>query len=312
MVVNLPISLPRLPALKWSAVEGVREIPHLPLALLAVAPVVLPTAYVACVLYRCARRTTATARVEAPGSRRAKTIRRGKGKGKEEDGFEEADTVAIPPDVLAAASENYVIARERITSEPVPVERLGTQAGLLLSGLTKGEGEGEGERGVLEKYLTTTMRLFTYTPQAYIMKAMVSRVPNGAAHAHTYSTEYLNACKFVPGDRVCGVYVVRERVPVESGGERVILDLSPPEGWKGPVVTGALDCGFVLQQQEEEGENSGAVVRLVNETLMWRRLDERPSLLEGAVGRVLHTLMVRWMVARAVDAVTADGKVKAA
>jgi len=310
MVANLPLSLPRLTAPKWSAVEGVKDIPHLPLALLAIAPVVLPTAYVACVLYRCARRTTATARVEAPASQRAKT------RTLKEEG---EDTVAIPPDVLAAAatSDNYIIARERVISEPVPVEKLGIQAGLLLSGFPVGDEEGERERGVLEKYLSTTMRLFTYMPQAHIMKFMVSRLPDGAAHANTFSAEYLNKCRFVPGDRVCGVYVVRERVPVESGGERVILDLSVPEGWKSLVVSGALDCGFVLQQQKEKNKNGAGVVRFVNETVLWRRLDERPTILEGAFGRILHTLMVRWMVARSADAVTADaqngvGKAKAA
>jgi hypothetical protein len=45
-------------------------------------------------------------------------------------------------------------------------------------------------------------------------------------------------------------------------------------------------------------------VKFVNETVLWRRKDEKPSMLEGFFGQWLHGLMVRWMVLQGVKAVT--------
>ncbi|KAJ8108475.1 hypothetical protein ONZ43_g6414 [Nemania bipapillata] len=133
------------------------------------------------------------------------------------------------------------------------------------------------------------MRTFTWTPQALAMKAMVSRLPRGATPAETFSTPYLDACVF------------EER----EGGED-LAGSEPPEGWTGPVVTGVLDCGFVVEEKGGEG-----FVRFVNETVLWRRKDEKPTLLEGTVSRWLHTVMIAWMMVRGVEAVTApDSGVK--
>ncbi|KAI0509056.1 hypothetical protein F5B22DRAFT_618286 [Xylaria bambusicola] len=249
------------------------------LVLLAVVAL-LPATYAAYVLRQGATRTVATARISPPEPLRAT-----------EDDDDDAPS-AVPSDVHVAP-ERYVVGRERVVSEDVPLKR-------LLPGLR--EGKGEGKRGLLETYLGTTMRTFTWTPQAFVMKALVSRLPGGAALAETFSATYLDACCFQPGDRVCGVYVVRERVASE-GGERVFLDLSAPEGWKGPVVTGVLDCGYVLG--EENGEK---VVRFVNETVLWRTTDGKPTLLEGKVSRWLHTAMIGWMMVRGVEAVTGRTK----
>ncbi|KAK5630462.1 hypothetical protein RRF57_006177 [Xylaria bambusicola] len=255
------------------------------LVLLAVVAL-LPAAYSAYVLRQGATRTVATARISPPDPLRIT-----------ED--EVHAPSAVPSDVLAAP-ERYVVGRERIVSEAVPLKRL--LPGLIEGSSGKGKGKGKGKRGLLDTYLGTTMRTFTRTPQAFVMKSLVSRLPGGAAHAETFSATYLDACCFQPGDRVCGVYVVRERVASETG-ERVFLDLSAPEGWRGPVVTGVLDCGYVLA--EENGEK---VVRFVNETVLWRTADGKPTLLEGKVSRWLHTAMVGWMVVRGVEAVTGRAK----
>ncbi|GAW11531.1 hypothetical protein ANO14919_008780 [Xylariales sp. No.14919] len=270
-IPHLPISIP------WSA-DGRKG--GLPIVLLAAVPVVLPAAYAAYVLRQGARRTTASASIAPPdplvGNARSR---------------EAGDTLAIPPAVLAAP-DRYVVARERVVSEAVPLDA-------IRPGLRKGLEDGEAGRGLLETYLGTTMRMFAWTPQAFAMKLVVSRLPGGAAHADTFSTPYLDACLFEVGDRVCGVYVVRRRLAHRNGGERVFLDLSPPEGWKGPVVSGVLDCGFVL---EEKG--GVRLVRFVNETVLWRTKDGKPTLLEGAVSRWLHTAMIRWMMVKGVEAVT--------
>ncbi|KAI1160409.1 hypothetical protein F5B18DRAFT_632823 [Nemania serpens] len=299
--------------------------------LLAVAPV----AYMAYVLRQSARRTTAETRISPPDPlgwksssktrrRRRESLRNAaadadeneeedEGEEEEEEEEEERDvrTTILPPAVLAAPDE-YVVARERVVSEAVPVARIRPSLGLRA-------GDAEGERGLLETYLGATMRCFAWTPQAFVMRALVSRLPGGAALAETFSTAYLDACRFEVGERVCGVYVVRERVRERVRGERgasrgweerVLLDLCAPEGWRGPVVSGVLDCGFVVEHREaeeeaEEGEGGGQrVVRFVNETVLWRRRDGRPTLLEGRVSRWMHGLMVRWMVVRGVEAVT--------
>ncbi|KAI0444411.1 hypothetical protein F4803DRAFT_549217 [Xylaria telfairii] len=273
MGLHNSLSMSRLST--WGSSGGAKR--TLPLALLAV----LPAAYMAYVLRQSARRTTALTSITPPDPLAGRRL---KAKGNSEG---EGDTLAIPPAVLAAP-DNYVIARERIVSEAVPL-------GNLLPGLQEEEG---GFKRLLETYLATTMRMFAWTPQAFVMKSMVSRLPGGAAHADTFSAVYLDACAFQARDRVCGVYCVRERVR-SGGGERVFLDLSPPDGWKGPVVSGVLDCGFVVEEMGGE-----RFVRFVNETVLWRRTDAKPTLLEGAVSRWLHTLMVGWMMVRGVEAVT--------
>ncbi|KAI3334040.1 hypothetical protein F4824DRAFT_502443 [Ustulina deusta] len=275
----------------WSA-GGARK-GGLPVVLLA-AVALLPAAYSAYVLRQAARRTTATASISPPDP-----LVVGRAVSSSWDGGD-AERDAVPPGVLAAAAaEQYVVARERVVSEAVPLWRIlpGLRAGLE----EEGEGEGDGaRRRLLDVYLAATMRMFTWTPQALAMKLLVSRLPGGAALAGTFATPYLDACRFGAGDRVCGVYVVRGRVGRGGrGGERVFLDLSAPEGWKGPVVAGVLDCGFVLE--EESGES---VVRFVNETVLWRTKDGKPTLLEGTVSRWLHTAMVGWMMVRGVEAVT--------
>ncbi|KAI0144532.1 hypothetical protein GGR57DRAFT_481779 [Xylariaceae sp. FL1272] len=261
-------------------------------AAIALAPVLIPTAYVAYTLHRIARRTTASTSISPPDSlsneRTGAFLRLTRASEKESDLVSKHDTSAIPRNILAK-KDQYVISCERIVSEPVSINSL--PAEFQPSKEQHGE-DGEKNRRLLEAYLSTTMRTFTRTPQAYIMKSMVSRLASGANHAATFSESYLTSCRFEQQDRVCGVYVVRERV----GAGRVLLDLSPPQGWKGAVVTGVLDCGFVV----EEDRNC---VRFVNETIMWRRKHEAPTLLEGSIGRWFHGMMVRWMVVRGVESV---------
>ncbi|KAI0798739.1 hypothetical protein GGR55DRAFT_672209 [Xylaria sp. FL0064] len=286
-------------SLPWSA-SNRKGSGALPIALLAVIAL-LPAAYSAYVLRQAARRTSATASISPPDPLPVDA---------QDDDDDDDALIAIPPAVRAALDQ-YVVARERIVSEAIPLRKIlpGLRAGLEAwegKEVDGGEGDrsesvsGSVRRGLLETYLATTMRMFTWTPQALAMKHMVARLPDGAAYAGTFAGSYLDTCFFQARDRVYGVYVVRERVR-NKRWERVLLDLSPPEGWKGPVVAGVLDCGFVLG--EERGER---VIRFVNETVLWRREDEKPTLLEGTVSRWLHGAMVGWMVVRGVEAVTGE------
>ncbi|KAI2626077.1 hypothetical protein GGS26DRAFT_563177 [Hypomontagnella submonticulosa] len=246
--------------------------------LLALAPVVLPTASLFLLKRSLARRTVATARISPPDPLSAAAT-----------AVEDEHSV-LPPHVRAEPGK-YVVARERVTSRAVSVAALRRE-------FVSREEEGKELEGLLEAYLSATMRAFSWTPQALLMARMGSSVADPAGYQRTFDAEYLGACEFRPGDRVCGVYVVRMR----EGG-RVVLDLRPPEGWTGPVVTGALDVGYVYERGE---------VTFVNETVMWRSKEGgKPTMLEGSVGRWLHTLMASWLVVKGVEAVT-DGKMKTA
>ncbi|KAI0839173.1 hypothetical protein F5Y06DRAFT_29436 [Hypoxylon sp. FL0890] len=241
--------------------------------LLALAPVALPTAYLFYLKRSLAKRTIASARVSPPDELPASTSSTC------------SDDDVLSPDVQVALDQ-YVVARERVTSAPVPITALRSE-------FVKGEGELD---GLLEAYLSAAMQAFSWTPQALIMARMGSSLEDAEGYRRTFDAEYLGECKFEVGDRVCGVYVVRAR----KGG-RVVLDLEPPKGWKGPVVTGALDVGF---------DRVGDELRFVNETVTWRRKEGgKPTILEGKVGRWLHTLMASWLVVRGIEAVT-GGKVK--
>ncbi|KAI1086263.1 hypothetical protein F5B19DRAFT_487625 [Rostrohypoxylon terebratum] len=235
--------------------------------LVALAPAALPAAYLAYLGSELARKTVVEAGVSPPGSVF----------GGERD--------LLPEDVLDERDQ-FVVARECVTSLPVPVTSLRMEV------VAKGDaGQGQGQ-GLLEDYLSATMCAFAWTPQALIMSYMGSGLSDPDGYRRTFEARYLKGCRFRVGDRVCGVYVVRGR---REG--RAVLGLSPPPGWKGPVVTGALNVGFDLI-----GE--GDRVKLVNETVLWRRVSEKPTLLEGGVGRRLHTLMVSWLVVKGIGAVT--------
>lgn len=62
-------------------------------------------------------------------------------------------------------------------------------------------------------------------------------------------------------------------------------------------MTGALNVGF----DPIEGGNK---VKFVNETVLWRGVSGSPTLLEGCIGRWLHTLMASWLVVKGIGAVT--------
>ncbi|KAI1138171.1 hypothetical protein F5Y05DRAFT_52834 [Hypoxylon sp. FL0543] len=243
--------------------------------LLALAPVALPTAYLMYLKRSLARRTVASARISPPDPplpASATSSRSGGGD--------------VLPSEVQTAPEEFVVARERVVSAPVPIAELRPE-------FVAADGTLDG--GLLEAYLGATMRAFSWTPQALLMARMGGSLADPEGYRRTFDSAYLGSCAFEVGDRVCGVYVVRAR-----DGGRVVLDLSPPAGWKGPVVTGALDVGFDLDGDE---------VRFVNETVMWRKKEAKPTLLEGKVGRWLHTLMASWLVVKGIEVVT-GGKVK--
>ncbi|KAI1371816.1 hypothetical protein F4677DRAFT_434237 [Hypoxylon crocopeplum] len=255
--------------------------------LLALAPVALPTAYLFYLKRSLAKHTVASARISppdtlpkppSPESSFASSSAHDNAQAAISDGV-------LPPDVLAAPAQ-FVIAHERVVSHPVPIAALRPELATA-----------DGLDGLLGAYLSATMRAFAWTPQALLMARMGRALPDPEAYRRTFEAGYLSSCGFRAGDRVCGVYIVRAR---REG--RVVLGLAPPEGWTGPVVMGALDVGF-----DRVGGKGGGEVVFVNETVLWRREGGRPTMLEGRVGRWLHTLLASWLVVKGVEAVM-DGK----
>ncbi|KAI1431823.1 hypothetical protein GGR50DRAFT_677457 [Xylaria sp. CBS 124048] len=294
---------------------------------LALASVSLPAIYGVYVLRKCAARTTVSLRISPPDPLVPPPIEgeneEGEGENEEENEEESTNdteeekekekspapkapridkkstaTQAIPASILTTR-DDYVIARERVLSQAISLHCILPDLRAPLAPKTHGDASSPDVRGLVDRYLSTAMHAFTYTPQALLMKTMLSRLPRGDALAETFSTTYLDACRFAHGDRVCGVYVVRARIH-DAGEERIVLDLSPPEGWSGPIVNGFLDCGVALDDGGDE-----KVVRFVNEVVLWRkRQGEQPVLLEGLVAGWMHGWMVRWMMVCGIEAVT--------
>ncbi|KAI0881535.1 uncharacterized protein GGS22DRAFT_172430 [Annulohypoxylon maeteangense] len=237
--------------------------------IVALAPVALSAAYLFYAKRALARKTISQVRVSPPEG--LLPLLGGNDKATNED--------VIPRDVLNNA-EAFVVARERVVSLPIPIAE-------LQEGFIAGNG-GVLEGALVKAYLGATMRAFAWTPQALVMARLGAKLEG---YSMTFEARYLSECAFGVGDRVCGVYVVKAR---REG--RAVLGLSPPPGWTGPVVTGVLDVGFDLVD--------GDKVQFVNETTLWRGVGDKPTLLEGSVGRWLHTLMASWLVVQGIKAVT--------
>ena len=143
------------------------------------------------------------------------------------------------------------------------------------------------------RFLRHTMATFSGYPPAwgiwYLIKDTKDR--------DTFSLPYIQALEFVPGDRVCGVYVVSSR-----DEERIALTLDAPESYKGPVVEGML----VIELKDEENETT-----FINHTIMWREKGKGSAgVLESPGGRWMHGLIARGLVESGVQKLLADVKNK--
>lgn len=202
----------------------------------------------------------------------------------------------LPADVLNDQDDEWVVVRERVVSAPFTPGLLAADDGdktVEISPLSPSL--------LLDTYLRTTMRMFTRTPQALLMRRLLTGPPR-----HTFDAAYLSACAFAPGDRVCGVYVVSSRTTTSSSDKAV---LALDEEWGGPVVRGRL----VAAVEAVESNGGEGMVRVVNETVLWRRRrgrkgdGEGPVFLEGWVGRWVHGFMVQWMMVGGVRALREGG-----
>ncbi|KAF2273741.1 uncharacterized protein EI97DRAFT_435912 [Westerdykella ornata] len=142
---------------------------------------------------------------------------------------------------------------------------------------------------VQTRFLRHTMSMFAKSAAAWSIWFLLKDPKDRC----TFDKSYIRALDFAPGDRVCGVYVVDSR-----DKSRVVLRLDAPASYKGPAVEGLL----VAEIREE-----GAEMVFVNHTVLWRRNGEgKPNVLESAMGRWVHGVMVRKLVESGVGRVVEE------
>ncbi|KAK4118766.1 hypothetical protein N657DRAFT_650960 [Parathielavia appendiculata] len=186
--------------------------------------------------------------------------------------------VTLPQEVEAEESE-WILAYERIASQPVPRSSIPYDLKTDLS-------------TVLTHYARATMTAFSWTPQAFLLRASAG----DSAVKKTFDTDFIQNLAFCEGDRVNGFWrVVYREDSGLSGGGRLEMAMDPPPTYRGPVVRGVVVAGIELQ-------DDGDLV-FVNETWMWRREEAAPMLLESRLGR-LHATLSGWLMMKGVRAVT--------
>jgi hypothetical protein len=139
---------------------------------------------------------------------------------------------------------------------------------------------------LLTAYMCSNMKLFTSTPQAFLIRRMIA----SPEERISFEASYLEALTFQPGDRVCGVYVVSRRKD-----SKIELRLSTPSSYRGPVFQGIL----VITIEERGGQTV-----FLNDVWLWRRKGEPRVPIEGTVGRWMHLLFAKWLIEKATKAVT--------
>ncbi|KAF3767560.1 hypothetical protein M406DRAFT_69696 [Cryphonectria parasitica EP155] len=192
---------------------------------------------------------------------------------------------SFPSSVAANDFADHIVWHERVVSKPV-----------LLSALVGREWDEQEVDEILTRYVRGTMCAFAKTPQSGLLWKMVP-----ADVRLTFEKGYIDTMDFRQvGQRVDGVYTVQHRGAGPEGihGQRVELRLDAPEGYTGPKSD-----GMIVASVEAAGGDATGLVVFANETWLWRRRDgEKPTLLESAVGRWLHSLMAAWLIREGVSA----------
>ncbi|GAB1319400.1 hypothetical protein MFIFM68171_09610 [Madurella fahalii] len=177
------------------------------------------------------------------------------------------------PQGIEAEDSKWVLACERVISEPLHTSSLSYNLKTDLS-------------SAMTDYVRATMTAFSWTPQAFILRASAG----DEEVKKTFDTQYIQMLEFRNDDRVNGFW----RVVYRDDG-RVEMALDAPAAYKGPVVKGVIVTGI-------EEQCDGNVV-FINETWMWRKQDEVPLLLERRIAQWLHVVLSGWLVMKGVRAV---------
>jgi hypothetical protein len=237
-------------------------------ALLSLLPVAIPTAYILVLKVVVSRHVTVQS--ETALSETASALR-------------ELSSIELPvslPDEVTAPSSTSRLSFERVVSRPVPYDVLAYAPN---------------SAALLNTYARTVMEAFSWTPQAFIIRAMIKEPELKAS----FEASYIRSLTFNPGEIVDGVYRASHKGGsrnAAAGEQRIEFTMFVPESYKGPSVHGLVLCSL-----EPTGDDS---MLFVNETWMWRSDAEKPTMLESAVGRWFHSLLAGWMILRGIATVT--------
>ncbi|CEJ89718.1 hypothetical protein VHEMI05542 [[Torrubiella] hemipterigena] len=193
------------------------------------------------------------------------------------------------PDAVRDHLDTWVVSYERAVSAPLDLSTLA---------LTPADASQTDTRpsALLRCYVQAAHVAFSWTPQAFLIRSLIKDKDTRA----TFDASRLLSTNFVQGDIVNGVYRViayQGKGPQHPGQpERVELALTSPPDYKGPPMEGRI-IAIV-----EEAEEKGSVV-LVNETWMWRKVEDKPTMLESAGGKLFHGLLAKWLLTAGKQAV---------
>lgn len=190
------------------------------------------------------------------------------------------DPTSLPGDVKSDDGSKWAIFYERVVSKPMPKSSLNQafEPGYTLQ-----------TTPLLRDYLRATHGAFSWTPQAILIRAMIKE----PELKRTFDSDWIYSLKFALGDYVNGIYRVchHEKDP---SSERLELMIEVPASYKGPAARGLLVAAMEPTGKHADGESDNVV--LVNETWMWRRVDEPHTLLETSFGKWFHGKLAGWLI----------------
>ncbi|ODA77007.1 hypothetical protein RJ55_07524 [Drechmeria coniospora] len=208
------------------------------------------------------------------------------------------DPISLPAEVKS--DSQWVVVYERVVSKPVPIASLSYA---INGSPSSRKWRPTQPSPLLREYVRATHKAFSWTPQAMLIRTMVG----GKSIRTTFDGTWINSLTFAPGDLVNGIYRVAEHWKDKSSlSERSELMMEVPPSYKGPSVRGLL-VAAIEPAPFTDSKRHGESVVFVNETWMWRRTDEKPTLLETSFGRWFHTQLASWLILRGLSAVTGGG-----
>ncbi|KAI6781158.1 uncharacterized protein J7T54_002514 [Emericellopsis cladophorae] len=234
-------------------------------------PVALPTIYLAYLSWHISRHTSSTKGRRLPSRTR------------------DTSANALPwtpaslPERVRAEDAGWVLAYERVVSLPVPVSSLAIPATIVAD-------EEETPSPLMRAYAVGAQVAFGSTPQAYLMRNVIDE----PRLRRTFDKDWIRTLAFRNGDIVNGVYKVAYRGRGStSRSERVEIVIEAPLSFNGSVPHGLILA-------EVQVDDNGDHVLFVNETWMWRRNDEKSTLIEGSFGGWFHSLLAGWLVMKGI------------
>ena len=202
---------------------------------------------------------------------------------------------SIPADVTASHAD-YVLAYEQIFSHPIPADRVAHFSG---------SEDFSAPDAMLIAYLQAAFESFTWMPQAFIVRAFIK----DPALRRTFDTDYIHKLAFMPGDVVGGVFHCKYQYRGSGDkpeGERIEYAVTAPDGYRGPPVSGL----GVAEVRTVTGSGGERAVQFVQETWIWRRREAKPTHLETALGKWVHSLQTAKFVMAGIRVVTEDVRPK--